>query len=298
MDTAALTGISLARCPTRDTGPLTPRPLPLSAGARMTAAGPLGASGPFAVARLASGRARSRSAASSGLTNDEILAAVRLWTARYGEPPTTVDWDPSRARRLGQGWRPERFEDGSWPTAKMVSGRFKLFNAAVEQAGLIPRKAPSRLAANLAGPEGVLTALTEWTRRYGDVPTMADWDPHRARRLGQHWRVARYYQGDWPSARTVAHHFGSFTNAMLSAGPLPRDRGKHHDDRRDAQAANRLSAAHVLAKSRRPGIEDFAAGLRALAVARRRQDPVALHAALIDVAASAQAWAQICCAEL
>jgi hypothetical protein len=209
-----------------------------------------------------------------------------------------VDWDPSRARRLGQAWRAERFEDGSWPTANMVSGRFKLFNAAVEQAGLIPRKAPSRLAANLAGPEGVLTALTEWTRRYGDVPTMADWDPHRARRLGQHWRVARYYQGDWPSARTVAHHLGSFTKAILSAGLLPRDRGKDHDDRRDAQAANRLSAAHVLAKSRRPGMEDFAAGLRALAVARRRQDPVALHAALIDVAASALAWAQICGAEL
>jgi hypothetical protein len=85
---------------------------------------------------------------------------------------------------------------------------------------------------------------------------------------------------------------------MLSAGLLPRDRGKHHDDRRDAQAANRLSAAHVLAKSRRPGLEDFAAGLRALAVARPRQDPVALHAALIDVAASALAWAQICGAEL
>jgi hypothetical protein len=126
---------------------------------------------------------------------------------------------------------------------------------------------------------------------------MADWDPHRARRLGQHWRVARYQQGDWPSARSVARHFGSFTNAVLTAGLLPRDRGKHHDDRRDEKATNRLRTAHLIAKSRQPGIEDFAASLRRLATARRRQDPVSMHAALIDLAASALAWAQICGAE-
>ena len=36
---------------------------------------------------------------------------------------------------------------------------------------------------------------------------------------------------------------------------------------------------------------DFAGSLRTLAAARRRQDPVWLHAALIDVAAAALAWA-------
>jgi hypothetical protein len=126
---------------------------------------------------------------------------------------------------------------------------------------------------------------------------MADWDPHRARRLGQYWRIVRYQQGDWPSARSVSHHFGSFRNAAFTAGLVPRERGAHHDDRHDEKATNRLRAAHVIAHSCRPGLEDSAAGLRALAAARRRHDPISTHAALIDLAASALAWAQICGAE-
>jgi hypothetical protein len=209
-----------------------------------------------------------------------------------------LDWDPARARRRGQGWRADRFEDGSWPTAAVVIGRFELFSTAVEQAGLAPRRSPRRVAANLAGPEAILTALIEWTRRYGDVPAMADWDTHRARRLRQYWRIARYQQGDWPSARSVGHHFGSFTNAVLTAGLLPRERSTHHDDRREEKATNRLRTAQVIARSRQPGLEDFAASLRALAAARRGHDPVSMHAALIDLAASALAWAQICGTEL
>lgn len=57
---------------------------------------------------------------------------------QYGEPPTTVDWDPSRARRLDQAWRAARFEEGLWPTAALARGRFKQFNAVVERAGLAP----------------------------------------------------------------------------------------------------------------------------------------------------------------
>jgi hypothetical protein len=254
-------------------------------------------SGPFEVARR-SAVVTSAAARPRRFTNDQILDAIRLWSARYGEPPTMLDWDPARARRRGQGWRAERFEDGSWPTANLVRARFDLFSTAVEKAGLAPRRSPSRIAANLAGPEAILTALVEWTRRYGDVPAMADWDPHRARRLGQYWRIARYQQGDWPSARSVSHHFGSFTNAVLTAGLLPRERSTHHNSRRDEQATNRLTTARVISDSHRPGLEDFAVSLRALAAARRRQDPVSTHAALIDLAASALAWAQICGAEL
>jgi hypothetical protein len=248
---------------------------------------------PFAVARV-SPRSADRPAR---FTDADILDAIRLWTDVHGEPPTMLDWDPSRARRLGQMWRAERFEDGVWPKAKLVCGRFKHFSAAVERAGLTPRRAPGRLAANLAGPDAILTALVEWTRRYGDVPAMADWDPHRARRLGQYWRIARYRQGDWPSARSVAHHFGSFTEAVIAAGLLPRDRSRHHDDRREERAANRQRVAGVIAEARRPGLDDLAVSLRALAAARHRQDPVSVHAALIDLAGSALAWAQICGAE-
>jgi hypothetical protein len=223
----------------------------------------------------------------------EILEAMRAWAGRYGAPPTVVDWEPSRARRLGQAWRAARFESGEWPTARMVRGQFGWFNAAVEEAGLPARRRPSRVVAQLTGPEAILAAFVEWTRRYGDVPTLADWDPPRARRLGQEWRIARYHQGDWPSARTVANHFGSFSNAASAAGLLPRDRGRNRVDRSDQQATNRLTVARIDARSRRPGIKDLAGSLRVLAVARRTHDPVSLHAALIDVAAAALAWATI-----
>ena len=140
-----------------------------------------------------------------------------------------LDWDPSRARRLGHSWRAERFEGENWPTARMVRRQFASFNEAIEAAGLRPRPAPSRVRQNLSGPKAILDAMIEWTRRYGDIPTMADWDPSRAKRLGQTWRIARFYQGDWPSARSVACHFGSFANAAADAGLVARRPGAHHD---------------------------------------------------------------------
>jgi hypothetical protein len=209
-----------------------------------------------------------------------------------------IDWDPGRAKRAGQSWRADRFGEGDWPTMRIVRGRFETFNAAVCEAGLTPRQAPRRLAAKLAGPSAVLDAMIEWTRRYGDLPTMADWDPYRARRLGQDWRIARYHQGDWPSARSVANHFGSFSAAATAAGLVPRTRGRGQVDRGTEQAANRLAVARAAARSRHPGITDLAMSLRVLAAARRRQDPVSVHAALIDLAGAALAWAGIVGAEL
>lgn len=115
--------------------------------------------------------------------------------------------------------------------------QFPTFNAAIEAAGLAPRPAPSRHRTNLSGPAAITDAMIEWTRRYGDLPAMADWDPVRARRL---WTgLVRYNQGDWPSARSVALHFGSFANAATAAGLMPRERSIGHKQRRDRQAANR-----------------------------------------------------------
>jgi hypothetical protein len=226
-------------------------------------------------------------------STDEIIQAIRQWTARYGEPPMTIDWDPSRARRLGQSWRADRFESERWPSARVVRLQFRTFNAAIEAAGLVPRPAPSRQRANLSGPEAITAALIEWTRRYGDVPTMADWDPVRARRLGQDWRIARYNTGDWPSARSVALHFGSFAKAAMAAGLIPRERITRSDQRQAQQAANRQAAARASGAAEQPGLADLAASLRTLAQARRKEDPVSIHAALIDVAGSALAWAHI-----
>ena len=246
---------------------------------------------PYAVARLLARRSGPSHDRQRRYSRPEILDAITAWADRYGEPPRLVDWEPSRARRLGQAWRVVRFESGAWPTARMVRGQFGQFNAAVEEAGLPARRAPSRVAAKLTGPEAILAALVEWTRRYGDVPTLADWDPHRARTLGQEWRIARYHQGDWPSARTVANHFGSFSDAVAAAGLLPRDGGRHHVDRSTERSANRLTVAQLAARSHQPGINDFAGTLRILAAARRTHDPVSLHVALLEVAAAALAWA-------
>jgi Homing endonuclease associated repeat len=231
-------------------------------------------------------------------TPDEILDAMRRWAARYGEPPTTADWEPARARRLGADWRAERFESGEWPSARMVRGQFETFNAAIEAAGLRPRSAPSRLRPNFEDPRAILDALVEWTRRYGDVPTMADWDPTRARQLDQDWRIARYNQGDWPSARSVANHFGSFSRAIREAGLLPRPHSSQRDHRREQQAANRLAVAEGRARAvRDAGLETLAASLKLLATARQNGDPVAVHVALLEVAGSALAWAQVVGAE-
>ena len=231
-------------------------------------------------------------------TPDEIIDAMRRWAARYGEPPTTADWEPARARRLGAGWRAERFEAGEWPSARMVRGRFGTFNAAIHAAGLTPRRAPSRLRPNFEDPRAILDALVEWTRRYGDVPTMADWDPTRARRLDQDWRIARYNQGDWPSARSVAHHFGSFSRAIKEAGLLPRPRSSRRHHRHEQQAENRLALAEARARTvTDAGLQNLAASLKLLATARQQGDPVAVHVALLEVAGSALAWAQVVGAE-
>jgi hypothetical protein len=249
--------------------------------------------GDFSVDRRPTRTTHARVRRTRSFSTDEIIRAIREWTARYGEPPMMIDWDPSRARRLGQSWRADRFECERWPSARVVRRQFPTFNAAVEAAGLVPRPAPSRQRANLSGPEAITAAMIEWTRRYGDVPTMADWDPGRARRLGQDWRIARYHTGDWPSARSVAVHFGSFAKAAIAAGLVPRESGAHSNQRQAQQVANRQAAARASRGGAQPGLADLAASLRTLAQARRNQDPVSIHAALIDVAGSALAWAYI-----
>ncbi|MBO0768331.1 MAG: hypothetical protein J2O48_06565 [Solirubrobacterales bacterium] len=248
----------------------------------------------FSVPRRPNQRATAgRSPRTSSYSQAEILEAIRAWHRTYGETPTMLDWTPAQARRVGQEWRAERFEAGSWPSTRVVCRQFETFNAAIAAAGFTPRSAPTRVASNLSGPEAITRAFIEWTRRYGDVPTMADWDPARARRLGQDWRIARYYQGDWPSARSVALHFGSFTQAAVAAGLASRPRGVHNEDRHTHRHANRIAVARNLAQQQTPGNESLAHSIRAVSQARKRQDPVAVHAALVDLAGTALAWAEL-----
>lgn len=233
---------------------------------------------------------------SRSFSQSEIVEAIHRWAAEYGECPKMIDWEPARARRMGQDWRADRFASGHWPSAKIVCGQFGSFNAAITAAGITPRRSPTRQRPNLSGPEAILTALIEWTRRYGDVPTMADWDTARARRLGQEWRIARYHQGDWPSAASVRFHFGTFAKAADAAGLVPRSPGVHHDARQTERHQNRLAVSRAIQPAR-TGPEQLAEHVRAVARARGSQDPVAVHAALVDLAGTALAWAEAFSAE-
>jgi hypothetical protein len=97
-------------------------------------------------ARLAALPARVVDAHGVAYTREEILDAIRRWAARHGEAPTVADWDPSRASRIDQHWRADRFRTGEWPTADTVRAAFRTFNAAVEAAGLTPQPTPRRAA--------------------------------------------------------------------------------------------------------------------------------------------------------
>lgn len=223
----------------------------------------------------------------------EIIDALQRWRREFGEPPRGIDLEPARARRFGQAWRADRFESGDWPSARMVTKQFGSLTAALEAAGLAGRPAPNRTAANLSSPSAILEAIRSWARRYGEVPTLADWDPARARRLNQDWRIARYYRGDWPSTRTVIVHFGSMSNAIREAGLQPRAVGSHGNSRLRERVLTQQALAAVLATEAAAGDgRELSRAVRAVAEARRREDPVALRRALIELAAHALAWAE------
>jgi hypothetical protein len=40
---------------------------------------------------------------------ETIISKIREWNDRYGEPPSSADWNPSLARWRAQEWRAERY---------------------------------------------------------------------------------------------------------------------------------------------------------------------------------------------
>ena len=139
----------------------------------------------------------------SRFSRDEIIAAIHRWHERYGEPPKSIDWDPSRARRKGMEWRAERFDGDEWPTLSMVRRQFGTMSDALHAAGLRARPRPLRPRGQILTREDILQAIRAWHRLYGEPPAMSDWAPARARRLGHEWRAHRYLAGDWPHLSTV-----------------------------------------------------------------------------------------------
>lgn len=244
----------------------------------------------YAVRRMPALAPAERGAGQRRHSSEELLEAIRRWAALYGEPPTVADWDPTRARREGKAWRAERYEQGDWPTARMLRTAFGTMTRAVAAAGLAPRPAPARVGTHLRAPEEILEAIRAWTARYGEPPTMADWDPSRARSAGHLWRVRRYRAGDWPSARTVCHHYGNFGQAVTAAGLEKRPHGRQSEGGAEWRRGN----LRALATPSGPGPargEDLAVRVRAVAQARRGGDPVVLRLALVALANTALEWA-------
>ena len=157
-------------------------------------------------------------------------------------------------------------------------------SAAVRAAGIPARPAPTRSRRHLASSEAVLDAIRAWHARYGEPPAMTDWDPSRARSQNQHWRIARYYEGDWPSVNTVRRHFGTLNQAIQAAGLPPRTAGRKagavYKPRGQAESATPPRAQDVLALR-----------VRFVAELARRDEPHLLVDALTDLAAAASSWA-------
>jgi hypothetical protein len=215
---------------------------------------------------------------------EAILEAIRRWERTYGEAPTLADWEPSRARRQGHEWRARRWEAGDWPSTRMVRNHFGTMSAAVRAAGLIARRSPSRTRRHLSSSEAVLQAIRSWNARYGEPPAMTDWDPARARCSGQEWRIARFYEGDWPSIATARHHFGTLNRAILAAGLRPRVPGER------AGSGRFPSRPTEGATAPRPQ-QMLALRVRSVAAAANRNDDRLLVEALKDLAIAAFGWA-------
>jgi hypothetical protein len=209
-------------------------------------------------------------------SREQILEAIREWTRLHGAPPAVADWEPSRARRLGEEWRADRFLAGAWPSARMVGLYYPRFGDAIAAAGLEPPlRRGTRARSN--GPDEIVRAIREWTRRYGEPPTQADWDPYRARQLRQMWRIARYREGEWPSLAAVRRHHGSLSAAVTAAGVGPGERERTLRTARDTDGT--------------AGPKALAASLSGVAAARRDGDAEALERALVELASAALRWA-------
>jgi hypothetical protein len=139
----------------------------------------------------------------------------------------------------------------------------------------------------------ILDAIRRWHDLYGEPPSMADWEPYRARVIGQPWRIERYESGDWPSSRSVRNHFGRLSDAVALAGLVPRTQGQQRPRAELALDADvLLHLAHMRAlRKQRATPSDLADAVREVATARASPDPEDLRASLVDLAAIALAWA-------
>lgn len=65
----------------------------------------------------------------------------------------------------------------------------------------------------------LIACLREWEAIYGTVPTVADWEPSRARRAGREWQAKRFEAGGWPSMSVVRREFQNTDRRHRSGWP-------------------------------------------------------------------------------
>ena len=238
--------------------------------------------------------AQSRPGYLATIEHARLVAAVHRWVAEYGRPPRVVDWDPACARRSGRPELAERFERaGTWPRFTQVREHFGGLGNLLRAAGYAPL--PRRIGRYRVvwTRREILDAIRRWSELYGEPPTMADWDPYRARRIGQAWRVERYDAGEWPSVKSVRSHFGRLSDAVASAGLVPRRQGQQRAQATaalDPDVELRVAAVRGFGDRREPS-QRLAEAVKLVAAARDRGAAPDLQCALIEVAAVAMDWA-------
>jgi hypothetical protein len=90
--------------------------------------------------------------------------------------------EPSTARRRGQEWRAERFEDDAWPTLAIVRRQFGTMSDALHAAGLRPQPRPVQPRGRLLSREDILHAIREWSFRAASADARLAFRTARGRR--------------------------------------------------------------------------------------------------------------------
>ena len=77
----------------------------------------------------------------------------------------------------------------------------------------------------------VIESIQEYARRYGRPPSAGDWNPSDARSRFRDDIADRFYEdGCWPYSSSVQRVFGSWNNAIRSAGYEPLAPGQKYSD--------------------------------------------------------------------